>query len=330
MKLLNYVAMGGSPINPVFLILGVVVGVLVVLFVRGYLKANNKWGFVGRVVRGLLAYSWLLIMVLIVLTPVLWMISAAFTRGKTIDAVPIIPDRRLFTLEHFKYIFEYKTVKSAAMADYPAAFLRTIGLAGLNTVLVLIFSTMSGFIFSRLRFKGRKHILLGMMVLQMFPSFMGMLALFMIFRTFGWLNNTYMLAVIYSVGSIPYNTFLVRGFMRSIPRSLDEAAEIDGASKMQTLFKIILPLIVPILGFIAINAFMAPWMDYMLQSVFLQADSQTVSVWLYRTTDPFNTLHYNPLRFMAGALLVAIPIMLVQFYMQKYMVYGLTAGAEKG
>ena len=330
MKFNNYFLTGGGQSTPFVVVLLAVVAVLVFLFVRGLMKSTNKMGYVVKTLRGILSYSWLIIMVLVVLTPVLWMVSASFTRGKTIDAVPIIPDRRLFTLEHFKYIFEYKTIKSAAMADYPAAFLRTTGLAALNTVLVLIFSTMSGFIFSRLRFKGRKNILLGMMVLQMFPSFMGMLALFMIFRTFGWLNNTYMLAIIYSVGSIPYNTFLVRGFMRSIPKSLDESAEIDGASKMQTLFRIILPLIVPILGFIAINAFMAPWMDYMLQSVFLQSDSQTVAVWLYRTTDPFNTLHYNPLRFMAGALLVAIPIMLVQFYMQKYMVYGLTAGAEKG
>lgn len=308
----------------------VVLGLFGLYLIYGLVKAKDKKRFLINVLKYVFSYGWLIMMVVIVLAPALWMVSAAFTRGKTIDVVPIIPDPKLFTLDHFKYIFEYKTLKTAALADYPAAFLRTLGLAGVNTVLVLILSTLSGFIFSRLRFKGRKNILLGMMVLQMFPSFMGMLALFMIFRTFGWLGNSYMLAVIYAVGSIPYNTFLVRGFMRSIPKSLDEAAEIDGASKMQTLFKILLPLIVPILGFISINAFMAPWMDYMLQSVFLQANSQTVAVWLYRTTDPFNTLHYNPLRFMAGALLVAIPIMFVQFYMQKYMVYGLTAGAEKG
>lgn len=118
--------------------------------------------------------------------------------------------------------------------------------------------------------------------------------------------------------------------MQSIPRSLDEAAEIDGATKMQTLRKILLPLIVPIIGFIAINAFMTPWMDYMLQSVFLQDKTQTVSMWLFRTTDPFNTLYYNPLRFMAGALLISIPIMAIQFYKQRFMVHGLTAGADKG
>jgi len=159
---------------------------------------------------------------------------------------------------------------------------------------------------------------------------MGMIALFLLFRTFGFLNKPNYLALIYTAGSIPYNTFLVRGFMRNIPKSLDEAAAIDGATPLQILRLILFPLIVPIVGFLAVGAFMGPWLDYILQSVFLQPEQMTVAVWLYRTTDPLLTLVYNPLNFMAGALLIAIPIMVIQFFMQKYMVYGLTSGAEKG
>ncbi len=269
-------------------------------------------------------------MVIACLLPVLWMISAAFTQGRTLDAVPILPDPSRFTTEHFEFIFSYKSNTGPGLPDYQAAFVRTLILAVINTVGVIVVAVISGYVFSRLRFKGKKPLLLGMMVLQMFPSFMGMLALFFIFDSFGWLDSPNLIALIYIAGSIPYNTFLIRGFMQSIPRSLDEAAEIDGATKMQTLRKILLPLIVPIIGFIAINAFMTPWMDYMLQSVFLQDKTQTVSMWLFRTTDPFNTLYYNPLRFMAGALLISIPIMAIQFYMQRFMVHGLTAGADKG
>lgn len=294
------------------------------------LQMNKKkfsfLSFLGAV----LTYAWLIFMVIICLVPVLWMISAAFTPGRTLDAVPILPDFSKFTTEHFNFIFTYKSNTGPGLPDYQAAFVRTLILALINTVGVIIMAVISGYVFSRLRFKGKKPLLLGMMVLQMFPSFMGMLALFFIFDTFGWLDNTYTLAIIYIAGSIPYNTFLIRGFMQSIPKSLDEAAEIDGATKMQTLRKILMPLIVPIIGFIAINAFMTPWMDYMLQSVFLQVKNQTVSMWLFRTTDPFNTMYYNPLRFMAGALLIAIPIMAIQFYMQRFMVHGLTAGADKG
>lgn len=277
------------------------------------------------------AYLWLIGGATVVLVPILWMIVAAFSKGILLSGVPLIPDPSKFTLEHFEYLFTYMSSSAQTMADFPAAFLRTLSIAVVNTIGVVLFGVITGFVFARLDFKGKKKLLLTMMVLQMFPSFMGMIALFLIFRTFGWLNQPVYLALIYTAGSIPYNTFLVRGFMRNIPRSLDEAAAIDGATNLQILRKILFPLIVPIIGFIAVGAFMAPWLDFMLQNVMLPSKEQmTVAVWLYRTTDPFNTLFYNPLTFMAGALLIAVPIMIVQFYMQKYMVYGLTSGAEKG
>ncbi len=277
------------------------------------------------------AYIWLLGGVTVVLVPIAWMVVAAFSKGILLSGVPLIPDPSKFSLEHFEYLFTYMSTSSQTMADYPGAFLRTLSIAVVNTIGVVTFGVITGFVFARLNFIGKKKLLLTMMVLQMFPSFMGMIALFLIFRQFGWLNQPMYLALIYTAGSIPYNTFLVRGFMRNIPKSLDEAAAIDGASNLQILVKILFPLIVPIIGFIAVSAFMAPWLDFMLQNVMLPArDQMTVAVWLYRTTDPFNTMFYNPLTFMAGALLIAIPVMVVQFFMQKYMVYGLTSGAEKG
>ena len=176
--------------------------------------------------------------------------------------------------------------------------------------------------------KGKKQVLLTMMALQMFPSFMGMLALFMFFRQFGLLNNPFALTLIYTAGAIPYNTFIVRGFMRNIPKSLDEAASIDGATNMQIMWKIIVPLAVPIMGFIAVNAFMGPWLDYILPSV-IMPQRQTVAIWLFRFMNPLSH-EYAPVKFMAGALFLAFPIMLVQIYMQKYLIYGLTSGADKG
>ncbi len=282
------------------------------------------------VLLSILSYSWLIISAVVVLVPLLWMISAAFTSGKLLSGVPLFPDPSRFSLEHYQFIFSYRSNPAQALADFPGAFVRTLQIAILNTIGVAFFSVTTGYAFARLRFKGKKNMLLTMMVLQMFPSFMGMVALFLLFRTFGFLNKPNYLALIYTAGSIPYNTFLVRGFMRNIPKSLDEAAAIDGASPLQILRMILFPLIVPIIGFISISAFMAPWLDFILQYRFLQPERMTVAVWLFRTTDPFNTLFYNPLRFMAGALLIAIPIMIIQFFMQRYMVYGLTSGAEKG
>jgi arabinogalactan oligomer / maltooligosaccharide transport system permease protein len=278
-------------------------------------------------VLAILAHLWLIFMVSVVLIPMLWMIMAAFTKGDALTGVPLWPDLSKFSMEHFDYVFFYSAMENAAMSDYWAAFLRTLTIAVVNLFGVVIFAVITGYTFARLRFKGKKNLLLLMMVLQMFPSFMGMLALYLLYRQFGMTNNPALLALIYTAGSIPYNTFLVRGFMRNIPKSLDESAAIDGATPLQTLTKILFPLIVPIIGFIAVGAFMAPWLDYMLQSRFLR--EPTIATWLYNLVAGGNSA-YKPLDFMAGALIIAIPIMIVQFFMQKYMVYGLTSGAEKG
>jgi len=274
-----------------------------------------------------LSYLWLIASMSIVIIPMAWMVLASFTKGDALTGVPLLPDPSKFSLEHYKYVFTYIGVVGNTVPDYIAAFLRTLTIALANLVGVVIFAVISGYTFARLRFKGKKKLLLLMMVLQMFPSFMGMLALYLLYRQFGLLHQPVLLALIYTAGSIPYNTFLVRGFMRNIPKSLDESASIDGATPIQILTKILFPLIVPIIGFIAVGAFMAPWLDYMLQSRFL--NDPTIATWLYTLVAGGNTA-YKPLHFMAGALIIAVPIMIVQFFMQKYMVYGLTSGAEKG
>jgi len=277
-----------------------------------------------------LHYLWLTLTCLVVLVPILWMISASLTKGKLLSGVPLIPDFSKFSLEHYEYLFTYKSQTGAQFSDFVSAFLRSLQIAIANTFAVVLLTTITGFVFSRFKFRGKKSILVSFLLLQMFPSFMGMIALFMIYRTFGWLNKPILLTFIYAAGAIPYNTYLIRGYMRSIPLSIDEAALIDGASKTQVFTKIILPLSTPIIGFIAVNAFMAPWMDYMLPKELLNMQNQTVAIFLYRLTDPLITLYYNPLNFMAGALVLATPITLVQFYMQRFIVYGMSAGAEKG
>ena len=284
--------------------------------------------FMTKLLGSLFAYTWLIMMVIIVLVPILWMVSASFTDTTHLNRVPIFPRPWEWSLENYRYIFTYRSSTAQQFPDYVRAFLTTLSIASLNMVLVVITSSLVGFAFSRYRFKGKKKVLLSMMALQMFPSFMGMIALFLLFRQFGWLNSPMRMTLIYVAGAIPYNTFIVRGFMRNIPKSLDEAAAIDGASNLQIMMKIIVPLAVPIMGFVAVNAFMAPWLDYILPSI-LMPQRETVAMWLFRLND-MNSQPYSPIYFMTGALFLAVPIMIVQIYMQKYVVYGLTAGAEKG
>lgn len=290
----------------------------------------------------------LLFNLLVVLIPISWMIIASFSKGKLlsgvklpIDALKALASGQLgemmtlfrewagtLSIEQYKYLFTYKATTEQVLPDYWEAFSTTLYIAVLNTILVVILSSLVGFAFSRYRFKGKKKVLLTLMGLQMFPGFMGMIALFMMFRQFGLLNNPTALTLIYVAGSIPYNTFIIRGFMKNIPKSLDEAAAIDGANNLQIMTRIIIPLAVPIMGFVAVNAFMGPWMDYILPSIIMPQE-QTLAVWLFRLSDP-KAATYSPLAFMAGAFVVAVPIMIVQMYMQRFVVYGLTAGADKG
>ncbi|MFW6298841.1 MAG: sugar ABC transporter permease [Bacillota bacterium] len=291
---------------------------------RGY-STKQK---VKNAVIGTIIYTWLAVTFVIITVPVLWMVSAAFTDTQNLNAVPIIPNPARWSLANYVEIFTYRGGSGQMFPDYPRAFLVSLGIASVSTVLTVIISSLVGFAFSRYRFKGKKGVLLSMLGLQMFPSFMGMIALFLLFNQFGWLNSWPHLALIYVAGSIPFNTFIIRGFMKNIPLSLDESARIDGATNLQVMIKIIIPLAVPILGFVAVDSFMKPWLDFILPSI-LMPNNETVAMWLFKVNDN-ESQPYNPMLFMAGGLFIAVPIMIVQIYMQKYVVYGLTVGAEKG
>lgn len=293
-------------------------------------QASNSSYIVKERLQKILLYFWLICGCVLVMVPILWMVSASFTKGKLLSGVPLLPNFKNLSLEHFKYLFTYKSSTDAIASDFILAFLRTFAVAIVTTIGIVLVSAMTGYVFSRFRFAGKKQMLIIMMLLQMFPSFMGMLAIFMIFRSFGWLNNPIYLSLIYIAGNIPTNTYLLRGYLKGIPMSIDEAATIDGASQTQIFVKLILPLAKPMIGFIAVTAFMSPWMDYMLPMQLLNMRSQTVALYLFRLNDPLTPVYYNPLNFMAGALILAIPIMIVQMSMQKYIVYGMAAGAEKG
>lgn len=275
-------------------------------------------------------YTWIAVMLMIILVPVLWMISVAFTKGEGPDlkGVPIIPDITEWSTNNFKRLFEVKARPDSLLPDYWSAFLRTLLIAVVNTVSVVVVSGLTGVALSRYKFKAKKTVLLTMLGLQMFPSFLAMLAIFFLFRTFGILDVPLALVLIYTAGAVPYNTFIIRGYLRNIPKSLDEAATIDGASNFQLLRHIILPLTVPILGFVAVNAFMSPWMDYILPAQLLP-NNQTIAVHLFKYSNPLGS-DYDPRLYFSGALFLAVPIMAIQIYMQRFVIGGLMAGADKG
>ena len=155
-----------------------------------------------------------------------------------------------------------------------------------------------------------------------------MTAIYVLFLTFGLLNKPVALVIIYSAGAIPYNVWLVKGYLDGVSRSLDEAAYIDGCSKFRALFHVTLPLSMPIITYVTVTQFMTPWMDYILPNLLLSRnENRTLAVGLYAMINEQESTNFT--MFAAGAVLVAVPISMIYIIFQKYIVQGVSAGANK-
>jgi len=276
----------------------------------------------------LITFFQLCLAVFFVLFPIVYLIGASFTN---IDSLPttLIPPANLASLQNYIDLFDG--------TDFLYWYKNTLIIAVLNMILGVVFITGAGYVFARFKFKGKKAGLMGILVMQVFPSFMGLIAMFTLFQTFNLLGKSTYLTILYVGGSIPGNIWLIKGYLSQIPKDLDESAMLDGASKWQIFFKIILPLAVPILSFVAVGQFMAPWMDYMLPRLLLdiQIDPEipvsrqwTLAVGLFSMiSNPRNSSYTT---FAAGALIVAVPITILYMVFQRYLIEGITAGATKG
>ncbi|MCL2378629.1 MAG: sugar ABC transporter permease [Defluviitaleaceae bacterium] len=281
-------------------------------------KKYNALAITKKVLGQGLIYIQLIIVAIIVIYPVLWVIGTAFNPVNSISRASIIPEGA--TLDNFRRLFDE--------TRYASWYRNTLYVASLTMFFAVVLNTLTAFVFARFKFRGRKSGLLAVMILQAFPSFMGLIALYMIALNFGMLNNHNMLVIIYVGGSIPGSIWLVRGNMLNLPKSLDEAAYIDGASKLQVFTKIILPLSVPIISFIALTAFMAPWMDFILPRFLIsRSEYLTLGVGLF---DMINDHRVQFTTFSAGALLIAVPITLLFVVSQKFLISGIASGANKG
>ena len=273
---------------------------------------------VKKVTTTVLIYLNLIVVAIVVIYPILWVLGSAFNEAPGISRASVIPER--ISLANFEKLF--------TEFNYGRWYLNTLYVAILTMIFSILVHTMTAFVFARFDFKGRKVGLLTIMVLQMFPSFMSLIALYMIAYSLGMLNNLHMLVIVYVAGGIPANIWLVRGYMLNIPRSMDEAASIDGVTKLQLFWKIIMPLSLPIMFFIAITAFMAPWMDYMLPRFLINQDEKrTLAIGLFELITGSNA---DFAAFCAGAVLVAIPITILYMVFQRFLLQGLMAGANKG
>jgi len=285
--------------------------------VQSAIKENRIHKIKNHTITALM-YLEIIAVAIIVLVPVLWIVGTSFDNSSSLATSSIIPKNP--TLNNYKKLF--------AGTDFLIWYGNTLKIAVVNMICSVFITTLTAYVFSRFKFRGKKQSLMLIMVLQMFPSFMAMTAVYVLFLNFGLLDNLYGLALTYIAGQIPYNVWLMKGYLGGIPMSLDEAAMLDGASRLQIFRKIIIPLAFPMITFLAVSTFMAPWMDYVLPRLLISSDSKkTLAVGLFDLISSDANNQYT--QFAAGAVLVAVPITILYVALQKHLIYGITAGSTK-
>ncbi len=281
---------------------------------------ENKKGFnIQKFLRMVPVYTLLIIISILILAPVVWIVGSSLNPGTSLFNSRIFPKEP--TLRHYRDLF--------TETDYKLWYLNTLKIATINMVLSVVLTTLTAYVFSRFRFKGRKVTIIAMLILQMFPSFMSMTAIYVLLYRLNLLNTHLGLILVYASGQIPYNTWLCKGYFEGIPKSLDEAAKIDGASNMTIFRKVIIPLAKPIITFVAISNFIGPWFDFVFPQLILRSsDKKTLALGLFEWIQKNQNTYFT--RFAAGSILVAIPITVLFLFLQKYIVAGLSSGATKG
>ena len=277
-----------------------------------------------RRVRLGLSYILLTVLGLLWLLPIGWLIVLSF-RGDTTGAYTPYLWPESFTLRNYRELFT-----DTALFPYPRWFSNTLLVAVCTCVLSTLMVLSISYAFSRLRFRARGAMMNIGLILGMFPGFMAMVTVYHLLKAIGLEQSLAALVLVYSsTASLQY--FVAKGFLDTLPYSLDEAALIDGATRSDIFRKIILPLSRPMVVYTALTSFMAPWVDFIFASVIMKDNYQnyTMAVGLYQMLTRENVSRYFT-RFCAGAVLVAIPITLLFIRMQKYYVEGVTGGAVKG
>ena len=267
-------------------------------------------------------YGLLTVLALIWITPIVYLFILSLRKEGGAYTTYLLPKE--YTLDNYKLLFT-----DTSLFNYPRWYVNTFLVAVVSCLISTIMILMISYAFSRLRFPSRAKFMNLGLILGMFPGFMSMVAVYHLLKVIGLAQSLISLVLVYSASSA-LGYFVAKGFFDTIPRSLDEAATIDGANKNQIFWKIILPLSKPIVVYTALTSFIAPWADFIFVSVIMKDnyDNFTVALGLYQMLSRENIYRYFT-RFCAGAVLVAIPITLLFMILQRYYVSGVTGGAVK-
>ena len=268
-----------------------------------------------------------LIFVIFAIYPILYVLTNSFADFANLTNSKLIPDS--LTLKH------YKLLSGNPLVPYSDWLYNTYKISIIAAFFNVFLGTLAAYAFSRLQFKGRRASLLTLVIVQMFPSFLAFVAIYLLFFQISdvvpimGLGTHFGLILVYLGGSIGFNSWLIKGFMDTISPSLDEAAKVDGASEFQIFSKIIAPLTRPILLVIFVITFIGIYSDYILAAIFLKDKNLwTVAVGINTVfVDDFNA-DWGVIA--ASSVIAATPIAILFIFFQKQITGGLTAGSVKG
>lgn len=273
-------------------------------------------------------YNWplnvgLYFLALIWLFPIFWLVLTAF-RGESGQFVSYIFPKH-YTLENFIFLFKPNQ-------DFPfMTWMKNTFIVAVISCLLSTFITVAmAYVMSRMRFRFKGAYLKIALVLNMFPAFMSMIAIYYILKAFDLTGTLFGLILVYT-STAALTFYIAKGFFDTIPLALDESAMIDGATRAQIFLKITLPMSKPIIVYTALMAFMAPWMDFIFARVIMgdNRNKYTVAIGLYSMLTK-ETAQVVYTKFAAGCLVVAVPITILFIILQRYYVEGITGGSVKG
>ena len=277
-----------------------------------------------------------IVAVCIALFPVVYIVSSAFNTSNNLSSAQIIP--RHMTLNNFSELLHNNVIgNTGAKQDVPYIhwFINSMIVAGVTAFLTTVLGALAAYAFSRFRFKGRRLGMLMLLLIQMFPQFVAVAAIYLIvynlggiFPAFG-LDNLSAVIIVYLGGALGVQTWLLKGFFDTIPTELDESARVDGATASQIFWGIVLPLAAPVLAVVALISFVFTLNEFVIASALLQSTNKlTLPVGMYHLiSDQYDKVWGA---FAAGALLAAVPVALLFMFLQRWIVSGLTAGSVKG
>lgn len=267
----------------------------------------------------ILTYLYLIALSIIIIYPLLITAMTAFKSGNVVAFK--LDGSTNFTFDNFLGLFN-ETL-------YGTWYLNTLIIATVTMIVQTSIVVLAGYAYSRYNFMARKQSLVFFLIIQMVPTMAALTAFFVMALMLNALNKSWFLIFLYIGGGIPMNAWLMKGYFDTVPISLDESAKIDGAGHFRRLWQIVLPLVRPMIAVQALWAFMGPFGDFILSKFLLrEKEYYTVAVGLQTfISDPRNLkISY----FAAGAILIALPISILFFFLQKNFVSGLTSGGDKG